>query len=89
MSEWSIADFKAISNPHFLLLPNEVVDDLSADQHYAYSVCWAVILGHLDADLALLEVGPICHARWLTLACRLLRRYTSTIKPSASLNTLA
>ena len=37
MSEWPIADFKAISNPHFPLLPNEVVDDLSADQHYAYS----------------------------------------------------
>ena len=89
VSEWPIADFKAISNPHFPLLLNEVVDDLSADQHYAYRICWAVILGDLDADLALLEVGPICHARWLTLACRLLRRYTSTVKYSASLNTLA
>ena len=41
MSEWPIADFKAISNPHFPLLPNEVVDDLSADS----ALCLQDMLG--------------------------------------------
>ena len=52
-------------------------------------MCWAVILGNVDIDLELLEVGPICHSRWLTLACRILRYYVSFSKPSSNLSTLA
>ena len=47
--------------------PDDVVDDLSTDQYYAYRICLAVMTGTLQPDLALLEVGPMCHARWITL----------------------
>ena len=40
---------------------------------------------YLDPDLQKLQIGPIVHSRWLTLACRILRIYTSTKQPSKSL----
>lgn len=89
VSEWDVTKFKPISNPNFPQLQNEIIDDLSTDQYYAYRICWAVILGHIDTDLEMLEIGHICHSRWLTLACRILRCYTSQQKPSPKLVTLA
>ena len=47
------------------------------------------MLGSVDDDLRLLEVGPIVHSRWLTLACRILRFYTAAEKPSKKLVLLA
>jgi len=41
--------------------------------------------GYLDPDLQKLQIGPIVHSRWLTLACRILRFDTSTKQPSKSL----
>ena len=35
----------------------------------------------------MVEVGPIVHSRWLTIACRILRRYVSEQKPSTALVT--
>ena len=32
-------------------------------------MCWAIIQGNADDDLAYLEVGPVVHSRWLTLGC--------------------
>ena len=35
VSEWPVAaNFKAIPSPHFVKLPESVIGDLSADQHY-------------------------------------------------------
>ena len=65
------------------------IDKLSTDQYYAYSICWSVITCEVDEDLALLEVGPHNHSRWLTLACRILRFYVSVAKPSKILKTIA
>ena len=45
--------------------------------------------GNVDKDLSLLEVGPLCHLRWLTLGCRLLQFYVSKKKPSSNLIILA
>jgi hypothetical protein len=77
--------FKAISNENFPVLSTEVVDDLSTDQHYAYRISFAIMNGHLEDDLRLLEVGPIVHSRWLTLACRILRYYVSQKRPTKNL----
>ncbi|KAB7500854.1 hypothetical protein Anas_10986 [Armadillidium nasatum] len=63
-------------------ISNETLDSLSTDQYYAYRICCSIITGDVDDDLALLEVGPINHSRWLTLACRILRYYASLVKPS-------
>ena len=37
----------------------------------------AVMIGTVEEDLQCLEIGPIVHSRLLTLACRILRYYTS------------
>ena len=90
VSSWPVAaNFKSIPNPHFVKLPESVVDDLSADQHYAYKICSAVIGGVIDSDLQYLKVGPIVHSRWLTLGCRILRYYVSVDEPSSNLEILA
>ena len=51
----------------------------------------AVMMGPsaINKDLELLKVGGVSHARWLTLACRILRYYISVEHPSISLATLA
>ena len=50
---------------------------------------WGVITGNIDNDLAFLEVGPMNHSRWLTLACRILRYYVSISKPTKNLKLIA
>ena len=90
VSSWPVAaHFKSIPNPHFVKLPVSVIEDLSADQHYAYKICSAVIEGVVDSDLQYLKVGPIVHSRWLTLGCRILRYYISMDNPSSNLEILA
>ena len=37
---------------------------------------FAVILGEIDSDLSLFEVGPVVPSRWLTLECCILHLYT-------------
>ena len=86
---WPVANFKRIHNPGFPELPNDVIDDLSTDQHYAYRICMAIITGEVDPDLESLDIGPPVHSRWLTLACRISRYYTSQEKPSKNLVILA
>ena len=77
VSEWEVVKFKAIPYDEFPVLPDDVIDDLSTDQYYAYQICTAVISGKVDEDLALLECGPLNHSRWLTLGCRLLRLFSA------------
>ena len=54
-----------------------------------YRICWGVITGNIDDELAFLEVGPMYHSRWLTLACRILRYYVSISKPTKNLKLIA
>ena len=89
VSDWPVNRFKPIKNSNFPLLPAEVVDDLSTDRHYSYRICAAVMSGKVTTDLQLLEIGPLCHSRWLTLAARILRYYISQKAPSKLLVTLA
>ena len=84
VSNWPVVKFKPIKCEDFPDLPDEVVDGLSSDQQYSYRICRAVISGEVDPDLQLLEIGPLCHARWLTLACRILRYYMSQWKAAGS-----
>ena len=49
-------------------LPQEVVKDLSSDQHYSYKIAKAIRSGQMDKDLAALTVGQTGHSRWLTTA---------------------
>ena len=90
VSDWQVqSNFQRIPNSNFPVLPNNIIDDLSTDQYYAYRICSCVMLGTEDDDLAKLECGPLCHSRWLTLACRILRYYISHKSTSKNLKDLA
>ena len=91
VSDLEVANFKPICNQNFPLVPNSLIDELSADQYYGYKICMAVMISPsaINKDLKLLEVGGLSHARWLSLGCRILRYYISVEHPSISLATLA
>jgi hypothetical protein len=61
--------------PPLIELEQEIIDDLST---YGYRIVMAIRAGMIPKDLANLEMGPVCHSRWLTTANRLLRLYVST-----------
>ena len=48
---------------------------------------WLLLV--IGPELKQLNVGPLFHARWLTLVCKTLRLYVSIKAPTASLITLA
>lgn len=62
---------------------------MSTDQRYLYDIVHAVQNGKLTESLKAKVPGPIFLARWLTLACRILRIYVTIRKPSKSLRILA
>ena len=66
-------------------LPDYVNSDLSCDQRYLHGICLAVQNGHVSQSLASRSPGTLNHARWLTLANRLLLLYVSTLHPAKSL----
>lgn len=63
--------------PPIPVLPEEVVRDLSTDQSYAYHIAQAIRSGKVPQSLALLEIGPVGHSRWLTTALRFCRIWIS------------
>lgn len=62
--------------------------DLSTDQQYLMEISQAISKGHCPPDLAKKNPGKLSHARWLTLANRVLRLYVATNEPSENLKTL-
>ena len=59
--------------PPIPVLPEEVVKDLSTYQSYAYHIAQAIRSREVPQSLALLEIGPVSHSRWLTTALRFCR----------------
>ena len=59
----------------FPRLPEEIINDLSTDQRYAYRIL-ALIMGE-DVDLAFLDhkIGDVNHCRWLTTGDRFCSLY--------------
>ena len=86
VSDWPIAQFKSIPNPHFPEVSPQVLDDLSRDQYYSYRICKAVMAGSVESNLQYLE---FVHLRWLTLGCGILRLYVSLDDPPSALMFLA
>ena len=58
-------------------LEQNIIDDLSTDQKYGYQIVTAIRNGAIPDDLGKMEIGPLCHSRWLTFANRVLRLYVS------------
>ena len=89
VSSCTVDNFQPILNDQFPILPDEAIKNFSSDQYYALLICQGVIKGIVDTDLKYLEVGGLCHSRWLTLGCHILRYYVSKSKPSRNLQILA
>lgn len=66
-------------------LPSVPISDLSKDQKYLLLISKAIKWGKCSDDLEHCNPGPLCHARWLTTANRILRVYISTEKPNTKL----
>jgi len=81
LTQLQIVNFKSVTG---LVkdLPQCVVQDLSCDQRYLYDICLAVQTGHVSDNLASKNPGTLNHARWLTLANRILRLYVSSMDPT-------
>ena len=70
--------FKKVDiGPPPIQLRQEVINDLSTDQYYAYKITGAIRAGVVSTTLANLQIGPINHSRWLTMANRTCRLYIS------------
>ena len=65
--------------PPLIKMPEEVIQDLSTDQHYGYKIVCAIRDGVFPSNLALLEIGPVNYSHWLTTANRLLRLWLSKL----------
>ena len=65
-----------------------MIQQLSTDQQLLHQLASAVQNGSVDPATARRRIGPLNHARWLTLAARLLRVYMSTAAPSSALREL-
>ena len=62
---------------------------MSVDQVLLYKSCRAIITGICPPELAKRTLGPVFHARWITLALRINFLYMSVASPSEELFRLA
>ena len=76
-----VIDFDAVPSD-IDAIDDKTLSDLSNDQNLLWRYMSAVSSGNLDARLAAKQIGPLCHARWLTTAIRILSLYCRTENPS-------
>ena len=70
--EWDENVLPIVEGPELCLEP-EIFSDLSTDQKYLFLSVSSIRQGKIVKNLKHLKAGPLSHARWLTLACRLCR----------------
>ena len=81
--------FECIENPIVdKYIPEEILTDLSYDQRLLFEYCKGIGIGKVSDKWAAYKIGPLNHARWLTLAIRLLCLYTRDNQPTVSLKKL-
>ena len=66
--------FKAIPTA-LVELDDEVLSDLSTDQRLLYEYVIGISQGAVRQRFAAYKIGDLSHARWLTLAIRVLSLY--------------
>lgn len=71
------------------VFPEVDFKELSTDQKYLWDICQATLTGECPKELERRNPGNISHARWLTLANRILRLYIATRNPTPKLKNLA
>lgn len=69
-------------------ISRDVLDDLSSDQRLLFEYANGIGSGHVNDKWASWKIGPLNHARWLTLAIRLMFLYTRNNEPTVPLKKL-
>ena len=70
-------DFRAVpGSEKIIYIPDNVVNSMSADSQMCYKLVAAVKMGHLPNAMQETHCGPLCHARWLTTAQRIMLLWT-------------
>ena len=69
-------------------ISEEQLTETSRDQRLLYQLASALQSGVVPDKVAGATIGPMMHARWLTFACRILRKALSTKKPTKKLSKL-
>lgn len=67
------------------IILKEVVTQLSNDQKYLYEICSSIYRGYCSIELANRHPGNLSHARWITMANRILHFYISCETPTENL----
>lgn len=87
--ETKVVNFEAIESPIIEgYITEEVLKDLSHDQRLLFEYCKGIALGEVTNTWYNYKIGPLNHARWLTLAIRLLCLYTRDKRPNLCLKKL-
>lgn len=79
-----VVSFQAIDS-ELPSISEAILKTLSKDQQYLLEISHALKSGNCSHDLSLKDPGPLNHARWNTLANRVMRKYIATSKPSSEL----
>ena len=70
-------NFRALPGGEDLItIPDDIVQKMSTDAKLCYRLSQAVKTGILPPELQEIKPGPLCHARWLTTAERLVYMWT-------------
>ena len=83
--EQILVEFVPIYSEKELFVSSQVISDLSTDQQKLYEYCVGISKGSISKKFLAKKPGPIFHARWLTLALRIMMVYVRTDKPSPEL----
>ena len=78
-------DFTVIEDGDLPDLSDDEIKDLSTDQKYLYRILKIIKTGIIPPDFEKFNIGPLNHARWLTLANRICRLFISKVRLSAKL----
>lgn len=62
--------------------PDAILKDLSVDQRLLLEYAIGISTGHIPDKFAKRRPGPVCLARWITTALRLLMLYARTAEPT-------
>ena len=78
-------DFTVIDGVDLPELSDEEIQDLSTDQKYLYRILQIIKTGTIPPNFEKFNIGPLNHARWLTLANRICRLFISKVRLSPKL----
>ena len=73
-------DFTVIEGGDLPDLSDDEIKDLSTDQKYLYRILRIIKTGIIPPDFEKFNIGPLNHARWLTLANRICRLFISKVR---------